>query len=164
MPFLQRLHDLSRECRFTAFWKEFNGDSEAASSTSRRHFATHDPSFLLRVARGALHSRLPICAGAQGRILTAVVKNHYATQQPNLIPALRNLFAASIASSFSRVSVKHLSNWLDLPASEVASWAEGAQWSVEGDFVVVPKNEDNNVKAGIVKENVELSREFQREF
>jgi translation initiation factor 3 subunit K len=92
-------------------------------------------------------------------MLIAVIKNHYAPQQPHLIPALRNLFATSIASSFSRVSVKHLSNWLDLPASEVASWAAGAQWSVEGEFVVVPKNEDNNVKAGIVKENVELSRE-----
>lgn len=95
-------------------------------------------------------------------VLTPVVKNHYASQQPNLIPALRTLFATSIASSFSRVSIKHLSNWLDLPVSEVASWAEGAQWTVEGDYAVVPKNEDNNVKAGIVKENVELSRECCR--
>jgi len=32
MPFLQRLHELIRNCQFTAFWKELNGSSEAAQS------------------------------------------------------------------------------------------------------------------------------------
>ena len=33
-------------------------------------------------------------------------------------------------------------------------------WKVDGSVAVLPKNGDNDVKAGVVKENVELSREF----
>jgi translation initiation factor 3 subunit K len=32
MPFLEQLHQYTRTCQFTSFWKDFNGDSEAASS------------------------------------------------------------------------------------------------------------------------------------
>jgi translation initiation factor 3 subunit K len=34
LPFLQKLHQLSRTCQFTQFWSELNGESEGASSTS----------------------------------------------------------------------------------------------------------------------------------
>lgn len=34
MPWLQTLHEKIRTCQFSAFWKEFNGSSEAAQSTS----------------------------------------------------------------------------------------------------------------------------------
>lgn len=34
------------------------------------------------------------------------------------------------------------------------------QWSVNGDNVEIPKNGDNDVKAGVVKESVELAREL----
>lgn len=33
MPYLQKLHELSRTCQFTKFWQEINSDSEAAKST-----------------------------------------------------------------------------------------------------------------------------------
>ena len=54
----------------------------------------------------------------------------------------------------------NLSRWLDISSSdELKSWCESIGWTVEGDAAVVPKNGDNDVKAGVVKENVELSRE-----
>jgi hypothetical protein len=34
MPWLQTLHEKIRTCQFSAFWKEFNGSSEAAQGTS----------------------------------------------------------------------------------------------------------------------------------
>lgn len=33
MPWLQALHEKIRTCQFSAFWKEFNGSSEAAQGT-----------------------------------------------------------------------------------------------------------------------------------
>jgi hypothetical protein len=55
----------------------------------------------------------------------------------------------------------NLSRWLDISSSdELKSWCESIGWTVEGDAAVVPKNGDNDVKAGVVKENVELSREW----
>lgn len=53
----------------------------------------------------------------------------------------------------------HLQKWLDLPENEVGQWCESVGWKVEGNVAVIPKNGDNDVKAGVVKENVELSRE-----
>jgi translation initiation factor 3 subunit K len=40
----------------------------------------------------------------------------------------------------------------------VADWCSSVGWTVEEDAAVVPKNGDNDVKAGVVKESVELSR------
>lgn len=37
---------------------------------------------------------------------------------------------------------------------------EEAGWTVDGESAVVPGNGDNDVKAGVVKENIELGREF----
>lgn len=44
----------------------------------------------------------------------------------------------------------------------MSKWVQEAGWTVEGDVVVVPKNADNDVKAGVVRENIELSRESRR--
>ena len=90
-----------------------------------------------------------------------VLKEAYIPQHSNFISSLRTLFATSIASSFSRIQTKRLVNWLDLSEDEVKQWAESAQWKVEGDLVEIPGNGDNDVKAGVVKENVELSRELR---
>lgn len=90
-----------------------------------------------------------------------VLKEAYIPQHSNFISSLRTLFATSIASSFSRIQTKRLVNWLDLSEDEVKQWAESAQWKVEGDLVLIPGNGDNDVKAGVVKENVELSRELR---
>ncbi|KAK1925372.1 armadillo-type protein [Papiliotrema laurentii] len=87
-----------------------------------------------------------------------ILKEAYIPQHSNFISSLRTLFATSIASSFSRIQTKRLVNWLDLSEDEVKQWAESAQWKVEGDLVEIPGNGDNDVKAGVVKENVELSQ------
>ena len=179
MPFLQRLHELIRNCQFTAFWKELNGSSEAAqsgflSASSPLDLSSHPSTFLSCASRPfvltlvvSLHRLLPLVLLSFSRLrparapaLTTVVKSTYVPQQSHLIPSFRNLFAASIASCFSRISIKNLSNWLDLSSNEVSAWANEVQWSVDGEYVTVPKNGDNDVKAGVVKESVELSREL----
>jgi hypothetical protein len=53
-----------------------------------------------------------------------------------------------------------LQKWLNLSEGEVGQWCESVGWTVEGGEAVVPKNGDNDVKAGVVKENVELSRKL----
>ena len=93
-----------------------------------------------------------------------VIRSTYVPQHPNLFQTFRHLFSTSIASSFSRVSLVHLSHWLNLPSAEVSAWCSSIGWTVEGDAAVVPKNGDNDVKAGVVKENVELSRELTFHF
>lgn len=86
---------------------------------------------------------------------------------PNYFPAHKDLtsklrlqFASSIAASFSRVRLAQLSRWLDLDEKALAAWCKEVGWEVEGDVAVVPKNGDNDVKAGVVKENVQLKREW----
>ena len=89
-----------------------------------------------------------------------VYRDQYLPKHPYLVPALRNLFATSVSSCFSKVNLTHLQKWLDLPENEVGKWCEAVGWKVDGSVAVVPKNGDNDVKAGVVKENVELSREY----
>lgn len=86
----------------------------------------------------------------------------YFAAHKDLVPTLRHQFASSIAASFRRVRLVQLGRWLDLPTGEVAAWAKSAGWEVDGDDAVVPPNGDNDVKAGVVKESVELKRECQR--
>lgn len=90
---------------------------------------------------------------------SVVYRDQYLPKHPYLVPALRNLFATSVSSCFSKVNLTHLQKWLDLPENEVGKWCEAVGWKVDGAVAVVPKNGDNDVKAGVVKENVELSRE-----
>lgn len=51
-----------------------------------------------------------------------------------------------------------MQRWLHLPEDDVQGWCAGVGWTVEGDKAVIPKNGDNDVKAGVVKETVELNR------
>lgn len=83
----------------------------------------------------------------------------YLPRHPHLVPTFRHLFATSIASCFRKVNRSHIQEWLDLPQGEVESWCKNVGWNVEGGVAVIPTNGDNDVKAGVVKENVELSRE-----
>ncbi|KAK4685387.1 translation initiation factor 3 subunit K, partial [Tremellales sp. Uapishka_1] len=117
MPLLSQLHDHVRACQFTAFWTEFNSQSEAVS---------------------ALHP--------------------FFSEHTDLLTTLRHLFSTSIASTFSSITLARLSRWLNLSSSEVGEWCKSIGWSVEGDLAQIPKNGDNDVKAGVVKENVELSQ------
>ncbi|ORY28514.1 armadillo-type protein [Naematelia encephala] len=118
MPLLQNMHELSRTCQFTAFWKEFNSESEASQ----------------------------------------LLRNTYVPQHANLIESLRNIFAASISSCFSAIPLVRLQRWLDIPAGEIHAWCSNVGWNVDGEVAAIPKNGDNDVKAGVVKEHVELSQ------
>ena len=144
---------MMRTCQFTTFWKQFNGDSEAAQSASRLVFQ-HGYSLAHRIQDAASDVHI----GAR-LTFVIVVRQHYLPQQPHLISNFRILIATSIASCFSRVPVLRLSHWLDLPTNELSGFCGSIEWTLEGDLAVIPKNGDNDVKAGVVKENVELSRE-----
>ncbi|WRT67722.1 eukaryotic translation initiation factor 3 subunit K [Kwoniella shivajii] len=119
VPFLTNLHELIRTCQFTNFWKELNGDSEAAN----------------------------------------IIKSRFLPSHAHPIDDLRFQFSLSIASCFSSITLTQLGRWLDLSSSsEISSWCEKVGWTVQGDKAVVPKNGDNDVKAGVVKENVQLNQ------
>ncbi|WVR06293.1 eukaryotic translation initiation factor 3 subunit K [Kwoniella sp. DSM 27419] len=118
MPLLEKLHGLSRTCQFTKFWKELNGESEAANILRTRYLPQHAAPF----------------------------------------DALRSIFSASMAASFSRITLAQLGRWLDLSPEDTKAWAGKVGWTVEGELAVVPKNGDNDVKAGVVKENVQLNQ------
>jgi hypothetical protein len=87
---------------------------------------------------------------------------NYFPSHKALVPVFRQQFASTIAASFRRIRPSQLARWLDLTAADVPTWAKSAGWEVDGDFAVVPANGDNDVKAGVVKENVELKRELHR--
>ncbi|KAI9631948.1 armadillo-type protein [Dioszegia hungarica] len=118
LPFLQKLHQLSRTCQFTQFWSELNGESEGAST----------------------------------------LRDVYLPQNPHFTSTTQLNFARSISSSFSRIKTAQLARWLDLSEGEVKQWAEKAGWKVDGEMVAIPGNGDNDVKAGVVNEQVELSQ------
>lgn len=88
-------------------------------------------------------------------------------ENPSYFPAHKGLeekfryeFASSIAASFRSVKVAQLQRWLNLADAEVKQWAESHGWSINGDIAAIPGNGDNDVKAGVVKEKVELNREL----
>lgn len=86
-------------------------------------------------------------------------------ENPSYFPAHKGLeekfryeFASSIAASFRNVKVAQLQRWLNLKDAEVKQWAESHGWTINGDIAAIPGNGDNDVKAGVVKEKVELNR------
>lgn len=90
-------------------------------------------------------------------------------ENPSYFPAHKGLeekfryeFASSIAASFRNVKVAQLQRWLNLKDGEVKQWAESHGWAINGDIAAIPGNGDNDVKAGVVKEKVELNRELKR--
>lgn len=85
----------------------------------------------------------------------------YFPSHKGLVVEFRQKFASTISASFRRIRLSQLARWLDLTAADVSGWAKSAGWEIDGDFAVVPANGDNDVKAGVVKENVELKRELQ---
>ncbi|KAH8088011.1 armadillo-type protein [Filobasidium floriforme] len=90
-----------------------------------------------------------------------VIRSQYLPNHNHAVSSLRLLIATTIASSFSSIQTSRLQKWLDLDsANEVSSFVEGLNgWTVQGDSVKIEGNGDNDVKAGVVKEQVELSRE-----
>jgi hypothetical protein len=104
-----------------------------------------------------VRGRSPSCIAAQ---LTPVLRSNpnYFPAHAGLVEKLRNEFAASIAASFSRVRLAQIARWLDIKPADVPAWCKEAGWSVDGELAGVPENGANNVKAGVVKENVQLKR------
>jgi translation initiation factor 3 subunit K len=86
------------------------------------------------------------------------LRTNYFPEHTHLTTTIRNLFATSIASVFSTISTQRLQRWLDLEPAQVDQWCQSVGWSVEGNDAKVPHNGENDVKAGVVKESVELSR------
>jgi len=71
------------------------------------------------------------------------------------------LIATTIATSFSSIQISRLQKWLDFSSADEAQQFVGGinGWTVEGDSVTIQGNGDNDVKAGVVREQVELNRE-----
>ena len=94
--------------------------------------------------------------------LLSVIRSQYLPNHNQAVPSLRLLIATTIASSFSSIQTARLQKWLDFAsASEVAQFVENLNgWTVQGDSVKIEGNGDNDVKAGVVKEQVELSRKW----
>lgn len=89
-----------------------------------------------------------------------VLRTRYLTQHASPLDDFRFIFSASIASCFRRISLSQLSRWLDVPSDKVGDWCSKVEWTVEGQDAVIPNNGQNDVKAGVVKENVQLGREY----
>lgn len=89
-----------------------------------------------------------------------VLRTRYLSQHASPLDDFRFIFSASIASCFRRISLSQLSRWLDLSSDKVAEWCSKIEWRVEGQDAVIPNNGQNDVKAGVVKENVQLGREY----
>ncbi|WWC88611.1 uncharacterized protein L201_003524 [Kwoniella dendrophila CBS 6074] len=88
-----------------------------------------------------------------------LLKTRYLPQHASPIDDIRYQFSLSISSCFSSISLNQLSKWLNLSSSQINQYVtENLGWEVQGDNVKVPKNGDNDVKAGVVKENVQLSQ------
>lgn len=89
-----------------------------------------------------------------------VLRTRYLPQHASPLDDFRFIFSASIASCFRRISLSQLSRWLDIPSDKVGEWCSKVEWTVEGQDAVIPNNGQNDVKAGVVKENVQLGREY----
>ncbi|KAK8858529.1 eukaryotic translation initiation factor 3 subunit K [Kwoniella newhampshirensis] len=87
-----------------------------------------------------------------------IIRTRYIQQFASYLDSLRLIFSISCASCFSRISFVQLSRWLDLPSNKVGEWCSKIGWSLEGETAVIPKNGDNDVKAGVVRENVQLNQ------
>ncbi|TYJ58881.1 eukaryotic translation initiation factor 3 subunit K [Cryptococcus floricola] len=86
------------------------------------------------------------------------LRTRYLPQHSAPLDSFRFVFSTSIASCFRRISLSQLGRWLDLPQDQVVEWCKKVEWQVEGADAVVPANGQNDVKAGVVKENVQLNQ------
>jgi translation initiation factor 3 subunit K len=86
------------------------------------------------------------------------VRENYLPQNPHFVSTLQINIARSVSACFQRIKIAQLARWLDLSAGDIQGWAQKAGWKVEGELVVIPGNGDNDVKAGVVNEHIELSR------
>jgi translation initiation factor 3 subunit K len=93
---------------------------------------------------------------------STVIRRQYLPHHNHATSSLRLLIATTIASSFSSIQLSRLQKWLDMPSSEDVQQFVGSLngWTVEGDSVKIEGNGDNDVKAGVVREQVELSRKY----
>lgn len=97
-----------------------------------------------------------------GRILRT--NPAYFPAHKGLEERIRVEFAQAIAASFRNVKAAQLGRWLGLKDADVPAWVQAHGWTLADGTVTIPPNGDNDVKAGVVKEKVELSREsFLRE-
>ncbi|UZJ53187.1 hypothetical protein CBS101457_002507 [Exobasidium rhododendri] len=65
----------------------------------------------------------------------------------------------TVKGAFRTIGKARLAEYLNMPASEVASYVEEqAGWTVEGDKVLIPANADNDVKATVIREDLQLDQ------
>lgn len=96
-------------------------------------------------------------------LASLVIRSHYLPSHRHATSNLRLLIASTIASSFSSISIARLQRWLDFAsADEAKAFVEGVNgWQVSGDNVAIEGNGDNDVKSSVIKEHVELKREYR---
>lgn len=92
----------------------------------------------------------------------SIIHGSYLPSHPHAVDSVRKLVTATVSTTFTRVSVARLAKWLDLDVAGIAKYIKEADvqgWTVEGDDVRIASNEDNDVRPGVIRENVELKRE-----
>lgn len=97
-----------------------------------------------------------------------LVRAAYLPSHPYAVDSVRKLVVSTVSTTFARVSAARLARWLDLEggSSAVAAYIQETQvqgWSIEGDDVRIASNEDNDVRPGVIRENVELKRESDKD-
>lgn len=78
---------------------------------------------------------------------------------PTFDTDVRRLVIETVAPAFKRISCARLAKYLDLPVGELPAFvAKVDGWKVEGDYVVVPPNADNEIKAVTVNEQIQVEQ------
>lgn len=77
--------------------------------------------------------------------------------------AVRRVALDSVKGAFRTIDAKRLASYLDLEKDELPAFIQKQSgWTMEGDAVHVPANADNDVKASVIREDIQLDRAYLR--
>jgi len=84
------------------------------------------------------------------------LRENYTVECAGFEDSIREVVVKAVRPAFKKISLQRLSTYLDFPAADVASYATKLDWKVEGQDIIIPPNQDNQIEATVVRENVEL--------
>lgn len=90
----------------------------------------------------------------------AVLRGNSLAEHPLFNSLIRtNVVSRAIASTHQRIPLALAGKWFDLQGAELSAFVTGELgWTVDGDVISIPANEDNNVQGKNIRETVELPR------
>jgi len=84
------------------------------------------------------------------------LRDNYTVECAGFEDSIREVVIKAVRPAFKKISVDRLSTYLDVPAANITGYVAKLDWKVEGQEIIIPPNQENQIEATVVRENVQL--------